>query len=117
MGELTDLSRRPSLKRVEISRVNGSVEATDNNVVVTDDVVATEEPLEIRLELDGNDGKRFERSIVGRFGADEFAGFILVEHAILVRKVMPLQLLHVVFEISHLTVFEGDIYIAAGASA
>ena len=70
MGELTDLSRRPSLKRVEISRVDRNVEATDNNVVVTDasvvlmdDVVATEEPLEIRLELDGDDGKRFERSI------------------------------------------------------
>jgi FdhD protein len=53
---LADLARRPSLKRVEISRVNGGVESSD-------DVVATEEPLEIRLELDGADGKRVERSI------------------------------------------------------
>ncbi|MDX1562995.1 MAG: formate dehydrogenase accessory sulfurtransferase FdhD, partial [Gammaproteobacteria bacterium] len=30
---------------------------------MTDDVVATEEPLEIRLELDGEGGKRVERSI------------------------------------------------------
>ena len=70
MVGLTDLSRRPSLKRVEISRVDGSVEIKDDavvvteaSVVVTDDVVATEEPLEIRLELDGADGKRMERSI------------------------------------------------------
>jgi FdhD protein len=56
VAELTDLSRRPSLKRVVISRVGESVEAVE-------DVVATEEPLEIRLELDGDNGQRIERSI------------------------------------------------------
>jgi FdhD protein len=61
--ELTDLSRRPSLKRVAISRVGENVESSDGLVVETDDVVATEEPLEIRLELDDVDGKRVERSI------------------------------------------------------
>jgi FdhD protein len=53
---LADLSKRPSLKHVEIERVgNGVEQATD--------VVATEEPLEIRLELDGPDDRRIERSI------------------------------------------------------
>jgi FdhD protein len=53
---LADLSKRPSLKRVEIDRVeNGVEQATD--------VVATEEPLEIRLEFDDADGRRMERSI------------------------------------------------------
>jgi FdhD protein len=61
--ELTDLSRRPSLKRVAISRVGENVESSDGLVVETDDVVATEEPLEIRLELDDVDGNRVERSI------------------------------------------------------
>lgn len=63
MVELTDLSKRPSLKRVAISRVGANVESIDDAIAVTDDVVATEEPLEIRLELDGADGKRVERSI------------------------------------------------------
>jgi FdhD protein len=57
---LTELSKRPSLKGVKISRVSGPGETTDRSV---DDVVATEEPLEIRLELDGADGVRVERSI------------------------------------------------------
>jgi FdhD protein len=61
--ELTDLSRRPSLKRVVISRVGKNDESVDEFVIETDDVVATEEPLEIRLELDGADGERIERSI------------------------------------------------------
>lgn len=61
MASLTDLSRRPSLRRVEISRVDEA--RSGNAVVVTDDVVATEEPLEIRLELDDSDGRRHERSI------------------------------------------------------
>jgi FdhD protein len=56
VAELADLSRRPSLRRVEISRVGGGLQATN-------DVVATEEPLEIRLELDGPDGSRAERSV------------------------------------------------------
>ena len=56
MAELADLLRRPSLRQVEISRVAGAREETT-------DVVATEEPLEIRLEFDGSDGKRVERSI------------------------------------------------------
>jgi FdhD protein len=54
--ELTDLTRRPSLKRVAISRVGEKFETID-------DVVATEEPLEIRLEFDGAEGNRVERSI------------------------------------------------------
>jgi len=53
---LNDLARRPSLRRVEISRV-------DERVELADDLVATEEPLEIRLEFDGADGNRVERSI------------------------------------------------------
>jgi len=56
MAELTNISRRPSLRQVEISRV-------DDGIHQTDDVIATEEPLEIRLELDGADGARVERSI------------------------------------------------------
>lgn len=63
MVELTDLSRRPSLKRVAISRVGKNDESIDEFVIETTDVVATEEPLEIRLEVDGADGKRIERSI------------------------------------------------------
>lgn len=63
MAELTDLSRRPSLKRVEVNRVDGMAETADASAVATDDVVATEEPLEIRLELDDADGGRVERSI------------------------------------------------------
>ena len=51
-----DVALRPSLRRVDISRVEDEREATS-------DVVATEEPLEIRLEFDGADGKRVERSI------------------------------------------------------
>jgi FdhD protein len=56
MVDIGDLTLRPSLRRVEISRVEDSRERTS-------DVVATEEPLEIRLEFDGTDGKRVERSI------------------------------------------------------
>jgi FdhD protein len=56
MAELADFTRRPSLRRVEINRVHDGLHATD-------DVVATEEPLEIRLETDGEGGKRVERSI------------------------------------------------------
>lgn len=74
MASLADLSRRPSLKRVDISRVGNRGEAADSaaatdgavvgdGVVMTDDLVATEEPLEIRLALDGADGRRVERSI------------------------------------------------------
>lgn len=51
-----DVALRPSLRRVEISRVEDDRE-------ITSDVVATEEPLEIRLEFDGPEGKRVERSI------------------------------------------------------
>jgi FdhD protein len=53
---LAGIAKRPSLKRVEIDRV-------DNGVEQTSDVVATEEPLEIRLELDDGEGGRIERSI------------------------------------------------------
>jgi FdhD protein len=63
VASLADLSRRPSLKRVEIDRVDDSGDAIGGSVVATDDVVATEEPLEIRLELDGASGERIERSI------------------------------------------------------
>jgi len=56
MTELAELQRRPSLSRVEIRRIEDGQEAID-------DFVATEEPLEIRLEHDGADGKRVERSI------------------------------------------------------
>ena len=56
MAGLTELSRRPSLRSVEINRVDVGSKAQQ-------DVVATEEPLEIRLELDGADGSRIERSI------------------------------------------------------
>ena len=67
MASLADLARRTSLKRIEINRVgspaSGDGASTEDRVVVTDDVVAMEEPLEIRLELDGADGKRIERSI------------------------------------------------------
>lgn len=62
MAGLVDPSWIPSLKHVEISRVGGGAEAADD-VAVTNDVVATEEPLEIRLELDGTSGDRIERSI------------------------------------------------------
>ncbi|MGD8341752.1 MAG: formate dehydrogenase accessory sulfurtransferase FdhD, partial [Gammaproteobacteria bacterium] len=56
MDVLAGIAKRPSLKRVEIDRV-------DNGVEQTSDVVATEEPLEIRLELDDGEGGRIERSI------------------------------------------------------
>jgi FdhD protein len=56
MTGLGKLAQRPSLRRVTINRVAAGLEETD-------DVVATEEPLEIRLELDGADGQRVERSI------------------------------------------------------
>jgi FdhD protein len=56
VADLAELTRRPSLRRVAISRV-------DEGVRDADDVVATEEPLEIRLELDDADGKRAESSI------------------------------------------------------
>jgi len=65
--ELGELSRRPSLKRVEISRYDAPSEASTSGAVadmaVTSDLVATEEPLEIRLELDDAEGQRIERSI------------------------------------------------------
>lgn len=83
MSEIGDLARRPSVRRVAISRVGvagdpvagdgpdaeakatdaAKVEAVDHRRALTDDVVATEEPLEIRLEFDGADGERVERSI------------------------------------------------------
>jgi len=53
---LREIARRPSLTRVSIRR--GSDPAA-----TVEDIVATEEPLEIRLELDGEDGSRVERSI------------------------------------------------------
>jgi FdhD protein len=53
---LSDITLRPSLRRVEISRVAEAREQTS-------DVVATEEPLEIRVEFDGADAQRVERSI------------------------------------------------------
>lgn len=56
MADIGSITRRPSLRRVEISRVGPDRQTTD-------DVVATEEPLEIRLELDGEGGRRIERSI------------------------------------------------------
>lgn len=56
MSGLGDVARRPSLTRVLISRGAQDADAVE-------DVVATEEPLEIRLELDGSDGARVERSI------------------------------------------------------
>lgn len=56
MAGLSKLSRRPSLRPVEINRV-------DVGRKPQQDVVATEEPLEIRLELDAADGSRIERSI------------------------------------------------------
>jgi FdhD protein len=56
MGGLDDVSARPSLRTVQIRRV-------DDKASATEDVVATEEPLEIRLEFDGSDGERVERSI------------------------------------------------------
>jgi FdhD protein len=53
---LADLSKRPSLKHVEIERVgNGVEQATD--------VVATEEPLEIRLGYSRRDGSRAEENV------------------------------------------------------
>ena len=61
MSEIGELARRPSVKRVEISRVDSEQPASVDRVA--DDVVATEEPLEIRLEFDGADGERVERSI------------------------------------------------------
>lgn len=84
VAKLAELARRPSVKRVEIRRFDGGSGAPDlassrdaDRVTETDDVVATEEPLEIRLELDrdgdgdgsdsdgggGEDGARIERSI------------------------------------------------------
>lgn len=59
MVDLVDLSRRPSLRRFEISRHG----RRGDGLQATDDLVATEEPLEIRLELDDSDGGRIERSI------------------------------------------------------
>ena len=56
MAGPAELAHRPSLRRVEIRRVGDGLE-------LTDDLVATEEPLEIRLEMDGPDGGRIERSI------------------------------------------------------
>jgi FdhD protein len=56
MSGLVDVARRPSLTRVSIRRGNSAAD-------VIEDVVATEEPLEIRLEIDGEDGGRIERSI------------------------------------------------------
>lgn len=56
MAELTDIALRPSLRAVNIHRVQDGVHEQG-------DVVATEEPLEIRLELDDGKGGRVERSI------------------------------------------------------
>jgi FdhD protein len=56
MAGLGDLAQRPSLRRVDISRVGDGLDETS-------DVVATEEPLEIRLEFDAADGQRREQSI------------------------------------------------------
>jgi FdhD protein len=56
MVDLEELARRPSLRRVDVSR-------NDNGIHPGEDVVATEEPLEIRLEFDDADGSRIERSI------------------------------------------------------
>jgi FdhD protein len=59
MVDLVDLSQRPSLRRFEISRHG----RRGDGPKATDDLVATEEPLEIRLELDDWEGGRIERSI------------------------------------------------------
>jgi FdhD protein len=55
MTELRDIRRRQSVREFGIQRVGDGVESAD-------DVVATEEPLEIRLGFTA-DGKRAERSI------------------------------------------------------
>jgi FdhD protein len=67
MSGLGDIARRPSLTRVAISRMADGAQSVE-------DIVATEEPLEIRLEFDGPDGERTERSIsitMRTPGADE----------------------------------------------
>jgi FdhD protein len=56
MAKLVDLTRRPSLRHVDISRYGEVSEPAE-------DVIATEEPLEIRLEFDGGEDRRVERSI------------------------------------------------------
>jgi FdhD protein len=56
MAKLGDLTRRPSLRHVDISRCAEALEPAE-------DVIATEEPLEIRLEFDDGEGGRVERSI------------------------------------------------------
>jgi FdhD protein len=56
MAGIAELSKRPGLRRVAISRVGEGLQEID-------DVVATEEPLEIRLEFDGSDGSRREQSV------------------------------------------------------
>ena len=52
----TDLTTLKSVKRLEIERIG-------EGAGTLEDVVATEEPLEIRLAYSGSDGKRAEQSI------------------------------------------------------
>lgn len=56
MVDLETIKRRQSVRQFEIRRVAGAIEAGN-------DVVATEEPLEIRLQLTEPGGSRGERSI------------------------------------------------------
>lgn len=53
---VTDLTTLKSVKRLEIERIG-------EGAGTLEDVVATEEPLEIRLAYSGSDGKRAEQSI------------------------------------------------------
>jgi FdhD protein len=83
MAELKTLATRPSVRRFRVDRV-GSEAGT------ADDFVATEEPLEIRLEY-ASGGKRVERSIsitMRTPGNDEelAVGFLLSEGIIRDRK-------------------------------
>ena len=83
MAELKALATRPSVRRFRVDRI-GSEAGT------ADDFVATEEPLEIRLEY-ASGGKRVERSIsitMRTPGNDEelAVGFLLSEGIIRDRK-------------------------------
>jgi FdhD protein len=56
MVDLEEAVRRQSVRHFSVRRIG-------RDALVEDDVVATEEPLEIRLGYDGVDGRRAERSI------------------------------------------------------
>ena len=63
MVDLKEITRRQSVRRFDIRRIGAGGDAGANDGPEVPDIVATEEPLEIRLAYSKPDGERAEQSV------------------------------------------------------